>query len=429
VTGTLLAFQGSALLAGTNEFSQISGSEPVNSAIAADGLSVCIPVYNESAGVAETIRRCLACEPALKSAGVGAFELIVVDDGSRDDTVDHIRQFPVRLIQHPVNRGYGAALKTGFSAARYDMVGFLDADATYPPESFPDLCRPVLAGNADLVIGSRMSGADSRMPLTRRVGNFLFARLLRVIGRTHVTDTASGMRVFRRQALDALSPLPDGLNLTPVMSTRAAHEAVRVVEIPIPYEERKGRSKLNVVKDGFRFLETIIWTAMTYNPVRILGLLGLCGMGVAVAVGLGLLLLRLQGVTELGPAGIYAVFAAVVCGAAGASVFALGASFNYLVSLFHRRPIRQGLFKKPLFRTPIEQWFLPCGAVAAGLGLAMSLVSVGLSFRGWQIERLWLYLSGSAMLMLIGVQLGISWLQMSVLRELSERDRLEIPLS
>ena len=263
-----------------------------------------------------------------------------------------------------MNRGYGAALKTGFSAARYGLVGFLDADATYPPESFADLCVPVLAGDADLVIGSRMAGAKSEMPPTRRLGNFMFAQLLSLIGRTTVTDSASGMRVFRRETLDILSPLPDGLNLTPVMSTRAVHEDVRVLEVPIPYEERKGRSHLNVVRDGFRFLETIIWTAMTYNPVRILGLIGLAGMGIAAAVGVGLGLLRLQGVTSLGPLGIYAVFAAVVCGAAGASVFALGASFNYLVSLFHRRPIRQGLFKKPLFKTPIEQLFLPSGLIA-----------------------------------------------------------------
>jgi glycosyl transferase family 2 len=391
----------------------------------ADGLSLCIPVYNESAGVAETIRRCLACEPALRKAGVGAFELIVVDDGSRDDTADHIRRFPVRLIQHPVNRGYGAALKTGFAAAQYGLVGFLDADATYPPESFPDLCAPVLSGDADLVIGSRMSGSDSKMPLTRRVGNLLFAQLLRTIGRTTVSDTASGMRVFRKEALQVLSPLPDGLNLTPVMSTRAAHEAVRVLEVPIPYEERKGRSKLNVIRDGFRFLETIVWTAMTYNPVRILGLLGLAGVGLALLVGVALLSLRLQGVTTLGRAGTFAVFAAVVCGAAGTSIFALGASFNYLVSLFHRRPIRQGLFRQPLFNAPIERLFLPAGITAAAAGLLTSTVSLTLSMRGWPIERLWLYLSGSAMLVMIGIQLSLSWLQMSVLRELSERNGAE----
>jgi glycosyltransferase involved in cell wall biosynthesis len=406
----------------------VATSEPVESRYTSphvEGLSLCIPVYNESTGIAETISRCLACEPALLEAGVGALEVIVVDDGSQDDTAARVREFPVRLIQHQANRGYGAALKTAFAAARYELLGFLDADATYPPELFPALCRPVLEGDADLVIGSRMSGAESRMPWTRRLGNHVFARLLTVIGRTDVSDTASGMRVFRKKTLDLLSPLPDGLNLTPVMSTRAAHEAVRVVEIPIPYDERVGRSKLNVVKDGLRFLETIVWTAMTYNPVRILGLIGLAGIGTAGLVGLWLLLLRLQGVTTIGPIGTYAVFAAVVCGAAGVSTFALGASFNYLVSLFHHRPIRQGLFRRPILETPIEQFFLPSGVAAAAAGLGTSVVTLALSLRGWPIERLWLYLSGSAMLLLIGIQLCISWLEMSILRELSQRERVE----
>jgi len=356
---------------------------------------------------------------------VGALEVIVVDDGSQDDTAARVREFPVKLIQHGRNRGYGAALKTGFSAAQYDLVGFLDADATYPPEQFPKLCLPLLQGIADLVIGSRMAGAESQMPPTRRLGNFIFARLLRLIGRTDVTDTASGMRVFRKRTLDVLSPLPDGLNLTPVMSTRAAHEDVRVMEVPIPYEERMGRSKLNVVRDGLRFFETIVWTAMTYNPVRILGLVGLSGIGIAVLVGLALLTLRLQGVVELGPTGIFAVFVAVVCGAAGASIFALGAAFNYFVSLFYRRPIRQGLFRKPLLSAPIETYFLPSGIATTVLGIIIAGVSLRFSYNGWAIERLWLYLSGSAMLMLIGIQLLVSWLQMSVLRELSQQERRE----
>jgi hypothetical protein len=274
-----------------------------------------------------------------------------------------------------------------------------------------------------------MAGAASQMPKVRRLGNLIFAQLVSVISGQRVTDSASGMRIFRRDILERLYPLPDALNLTPVMSTRALHEAVRVVEVPIPYEERKGRSHLNIVKDGLRFLNTILWTAMTYNPVRILGLIGLAGIGVAAAVGVALAVLRLQGVTTLGPLGIYSVFAAVVCGAAGASIFALGASFNYFVSLFHRRPIRQGLFQKPLLTTPIEQYFLPAGLVAVLAGLTIAGATAILSSRGWSIERLWLYLSGSAMLLLIGIQLGISWLQMSVLRELSERDRQEISVS
>jgi len=388
-------------------------------------LSLCIPAYNEAGAVGETIERCLACEPALREAGIRRFELIVVDDGSSDGTVEQVKKFPIRLIQHSVNRGYGAALKTGFSAARYDLVGFLDADATYPPEYFPDLCRALIQQQADMVVGSRMSGAKSEMPLMRRVGNIVFARLLTAIGRTTVKDTASGMRVFRKTALKILSPLPDGLNLTPVMSTRAMHEPVRVVEVPIPYQERVGRSKLNVIRDGIRFLETMVWTAMTYNPVRILGLVGLGGIAFAAMVGLSLMGLRVNGITTLGRMGTYAVFAAVVAGAAGTSVFALGASFNYLVSLSHKRPIRQGLFKHPLFRVPIEQIFLPSGIAATVVGVLASLATLALSFRGWPIERLWLYLSGSALLIMVGIQLSISWLEMSVLRELSHRDDAE----
>jgi hypothetical protein len=389
-----------------------------------DGLSICIPVLNEQAAIAETLRRCLEAVPAIKASGIPEVEVIVVDDGSTDGTAGIVRSFPeVRLVQHPQNRGYGAALKTGFANARFELIGFLDADATYPPEHFPRLCESVVRDHAHLVIGSRMAGADTEMPIVRRIGNTFFAKLLTLVGRTIVTDSASGMRVFRRGTLDLLSPLPDGLNLTPVMSTRAVHEGIKVVEVAIPYKERVGESKLSVTRDGMRFLSTILWTVLAYNPVRLFGLVGLGGVSVALAVGVGLVVARLQGVTELGPLGTYAVFAALVSGVAGVSVFATGASFNYLVSLFYERPIRQGLFKKPLFKAPIERHFLPAGLGLAALGLAGSLVSLGLSFRGWEMDRLWFYLSVSALSLLVGLQLASSWLIMSVLRELSARQR------
>jgi hypothetical protein len=183
-----------------------------------------------------------------------------------------------------------------------------------------------------------------------------------------------------------------------------------------------GESKLSVTRDGMRFLHTMVSTALAYNPVRVFGFLGVAGVAVALAVLVGLVLVRLSGVAELGQVGTFAVFGALVCGVAGVNLFALGASFNYLVSLFYRRPIRQGLFKKPLFARPIEQLFLPAGVAAAGLGLLVSVVSFVLSLRGWPIERLWLYLTGSAMLMLVGLQLVMAWLMGSVLRQLSQRE-------
>jgi hypothetical protein len=277
---------------------------------------------------------------------------------------------------------------------------------------------------SDLVIGSRMSGAESSMPITRRVGNFFFANLLTLVGRYHVSDSASGMRVFKKKILEQIYPLPDGLNLTPVMSTRAIHEGIPMKEIPIPYSERLGRSKLSVVRDGRIFLQSIIWTALTYNPVRILGIIGLGGLAVALLVALGLIGARLSGVTTLGPWGVAAVFLALVSGVTGISIFALGSTFNYLVSLFYKTPIRQGLFGRPIFTPSIDTYFGWLGLAAALAGLGLGAVSLILGVNGWEVSRLWLYLLGSAMFFLVGIQLIIYWVLMRVLEELSQREVL-----
>ena len=321
-------------------------------------LSVVIPAYNEENGILEIIERTLPISGALKEVGVDGLELIVVDDGSHDRTAEITSQCEdVRLIRHRVNQGYGAALKTGFRHATGDLLGFLDADGTYPPEHFPNLCQALFENDAELVIGSRMAGEDSEMPLVRRVGNLFFATLINILSRTRISDSSSGMRVFRRDTLSRLYPLPDGLNLTPVMSTRAIHEGIKMVEIPIPYEERVGRSKLSVVRDGMRFLSTIVWTALTYNPVRILGGVGVGLAGVAGAIALAILIMRLMGITQLGPWGVAGTFVAGLCAVSGIALFSLGATFNYLVSLFHRESIRQGLLGRPLFKEPLERHF------------------------------------------------------------------------
>jgi len=385
-------------------------------------LSVVIPAYNEEQGIAEIANRVLAVLPSLNNAGVDNLELVVVDDGSSDKTAEVVRRVEgARLIQHPHNRGYGAALKTGFSQSQGDLIGFLDADGTYPPEFFPELCQVALNG-CELVIGSRMSGNDSKMPLTRKIGNRFFATLLTVVGRQHVSDSASGMRVFKREILDRIYPLPDGLNLTPVMSTRAIHEGISMAEVAIPYDERVGSSKLSVVRDGSVFLHSIIWTALTYNPVRILGLIGLASVGFSILVILGLILARLSGITSLGPWGVVALYAALVAGVTGISIFALGVTFNYLVSLFYKRPVRQGLFGKPLFKTPLDRHFGWLGLLALLFGVGLGVASAALGVSGWAISRLWLYLLGSAMSFLVGVQLIIYWVLLRVLDQLSQRE-------
>lgn len=385
-------------------------------------LSVVIPALNEEDGIAGILKQVLATRDTLRSVGVTGLEVIVVDDGSQDATARIVEQTPdVVLVRHPVNRGYGAAIKTGFRKATGDLLAFLDADSTYPPECFAALCKEALRQDADVVIGSRRSGADTGMPAVRRLGNFFWSALLSLIGNEKVQDPASGMRVLRRRCLPRLYPLPDGLNFTPVMSTRSLHEGLKVVEIPIPYRERSGRSKLSVVRDGTRFLLTILWTALQYNPARLMELVGFSALAVSGIVGLLLIAARLQGITTLGPWGVFGVFVSLIAAVAGISVFSLGISFNYLVSLLHRNPVRQKNAMEKILGPSPEGRFGWAGLGLGSLGAAMAIFSLILGLRGWEITRLWLWQLGGALLLLVGVQMILFRLLIRVMAALSRR--------
>ena len=355
-------------------------------------LSVVIPAYNEEGGIQSIMERVLAVREPLREVGIDHLELLVVDDGSSDRTAELVRAQPgATLVQHAKNGGYGAALKTGFAAAQGEWVGFLDADGTYPPEYFPALVKAANEQSADLVIGSRMAGAESQMPITRRIGNLIFARLVNIISAANITDSASGMRIFKKSILAQLYPLPDALNLTPVMSTRALHEHLKMIEVPIPYSERIGRSKLSVVRDGMRFGSSIVWTALNYNPARPFGLIGMVSFGIAALIGLALVWYRLQGVQTVTSLGAFALFSSLVLSVGGVMLIALGFSFNYFVALFHKTPVRQGLWGKPLFNVRWDQHFGWVGLVVFLLGLIIGAGSLIASLFGATLMQLWIY--------------------------------------
>jgi glycosyltransferase involved in cell wall biosynthesis len=386
-------------------------------------LSVVIPALNEEDGIADIAGRVLATKDGLAAVGVSNLEVIVVDDGSLDGTARIVESLPgVELVRHPVNQGYGSAIKTGFGRATGELLAFLDADSTYPPEQFAKLCDAIIRDGADVAIGSRRAGEKSGMPPVRRLGNLIWSSLLTVIGNSTVQDPASGMRVLRRSCLKQLYPLPDGLNFTPVMSTRSLHEGLKVAEIPIPYHERSGRSKLSVVRDGTRFLQTIIWTALQYNPARILELAGFGAFLIAGLIGALLVVARVQGITDLGPVGVSAVFLSLILAVGGVSLFSLGISFNHLVALFHQRPIHQGNAITRLLGPAPERHFGWAGLAFGACGIAIGGVSLALGMSGWEITRLWLWLLGSAMFVLVGLQLVLFFLLIQVLDALDGRE-------
>lgn len=234
-------------------------------------LSIVIPAYNEERAIASTIERCLAARAAIqREAPIQSVEIIVVSDGSTDRTVEIASTYSdIKLIVFEHNRGYGAAIKRGFAEAGGDLVGFLDADGTCDPVFFAELCRAIVEDTADVALGSRM-GATSKMPRIRRLGNRLYALILSTLSNRLVSDTASGMRVIRRETLAQLYPLPDGMHFTPAMSARVLmDEHLRIVERPMSYEERVGESKLHVLRDGVRFLRTIFEMTLMWRPARL----------------------------------------------------------------------------------------------------------------------------------------------------------------
>ena len=251
-------------------------------------LLIVIPALNEEESITEIIRRCLDARGEIRSStDVMDVDITVVSDGSTDRTVELARQFSdqIELIVFSENRGYGAAILEAWRRSDADLLSFLDADGTCDPLFFPTLINALSDETADISLGCRITDT-SQMPLMRRAGNFVFAKLLSAFSSQRIRDTASGMRVVRRVSLHKILPLPTGLNFTPAMSARAVlADDLKIVERDMEYSERKGESKLHPVKDGLRFLTVIIKTALIYRPSRVLGILGI------LCVGLGALLM------------------------------------------------------------------------------------------------------------------------------------------
>jgi glycosyltransferase involved in cell wall biosynthesis len=179
-------------------------------------------------------------------------EILVVDTDSSDGTVQIAEGRGARVVNEP-RRGYGRAYKTGFENATSEYIATLDADCTYPAERIPGFVRMLDAGEADFVIGDRLTNLSSdAMTLMHRIGNRILNLTSRLLFRVKVKDSQSGMWVFRRELLTSLNLTSDGMPFSEEIKIEAMTKGLRVKQIPIEYRPRTGEKKLQSWRDGWR---------------------------------------------------------------------------------------------------------------------------------------------------------------------------------
>jgi len=231
------------------------------------GVTVLVPAYNEEKGIEGVVRRLAGLDLGVPT------EILIVNDGSTDGTgaalarlCNDFRQ--LRVVEHAMNQGYGAALKTGFAQASNEVVVITDADGTYPEDRITDLLACIDAG-AEMAVGAR-TGHDVHVPLIRRPAKAALRMLASYLAGTAIPDLNSGLRAFRRELVLQYRPiLPQGFSFTTTITLASLTNQHRVDYVSIDYAQRAGRSKIRPIRDTLGFTALIVRTVVYFNPLKV----------------------------------------------------------------------------------------------------------------------------------------------------------------
>jgi len=225
-------------------------------------ISIIIPAYNE----AQNLRFLLPEIKKISLTSDNPLEIIVVDDGSEDDTEKVARDEGAHVLKHPYNMGNGAAIKTGLRNATGDVCVFIDADLQHPPQEIYKLIEPL--GEYEMVIGVRRSSAQK---LHRRIANRFFNMLASYVTGKKILDLTSGFRAVKTETAKKFIPLlPNGFSYPTTLTLAFLKTGRGVKFLPVDSNPRNtGRSKISLLQDGIRFVLIIAKIATVYSPFRV----------------------------------------------------------------------------------------------------------------------------------------------------------------
>jgi glycosyltransferase involved in cell wall biosynthesis len=244
-------------------------------------VSVIIPAYNEAGAVGRTVQS--VRDTFAKSSH--QCEIIVVDDGSTDDTGAEAEGAGAVVVRHPMNIGYGNAILTGASNAQFELIALTDADGTYPVQELPSMVDELDERGLDMLVGARQ-GRHYRGRPTKRAARMFFKFLAEFTTGTRIPDINSGLRVFRRSLIDNYRPvLCGGFSFTTTITVIAMLTQHFVGYRPIGYSKRFGKSKVRYFRDTLRAAQILTMTILIFNPIKLYILLAGLALGTLFPLG------------------------------------------------------------------------------------------------------------------------------------------------
>ncbi|MBI5035939.1 glycosyltransferase [Candidatus Micrarchaeota archaeon] len=233
------------------------------------GISILVPTLNEEDAIYGVVR-------ALPEKILGLpVEVVVIDGNSRDGTQREARRAGAKVIAQK-SKGKGAAIMEALPHLKYDVIAMVDGDGTYDTSVLPQLVRPVLRDEADMVVGTRLEQRQkSSIPKFNVLGNFIFNWLIRFFYRKNITDMLSGYRIMKKQTLEDLNLVTKEFEIETEITIEALRNNLRILEIPTRYSVRKGESKLHPFRDGLRIGKTLILMVRDTKPLYFFGMASL----------------------------------------------------------------------------------------------------------------------------------------------------------